>query len=65
MSDTFHLHNRGETGGSSTSMTKLEESARDRKNQLEGVLLQLKKMATHLSLITDENVTETDTLTED
>ena len=64
MSDTFHLHNRGSTGGSSISMTTLEESARDRKNQLETMILQLKKMVTHLTLITDDEVKDVDTLEE-
>ena len=40
----------------------LEESARDRKNQLERTILQLKKMVTHLSLITDDEVGEYDVL---
>ena len=63
MSDTFHLHNRlGSSGSSSVSMTKLEESARDRKNQLGVIALQLKKMVTHLSLVTDAEVDECDTL---
>jgi len=60
MSDTFHLHNRGSTGGSSISMTTLEESARDRKNQLESIVLQLKKMVTHLYSITDEEIADRD-----
>jgi hypothetical protein len=59
--DSFHLHNRGlNEGESSVSMTRLEESASDRKNQLEGVLLQLKRIATHLQSITDEQVLEGD-----
>jgi len=62
MSDTFRLHNRGETGGGSTSMSYLEESARDRKNQLEVIALQLKKMVTHLSLVTDNEIEEYDIL---
>jgi hypothetical protein len=62
MSDTFHLHNRGETGGSATSMATLEASARDRKNQLESMILQLKKLVTHLSIVTDEELKEDDVL---
>jgi hypothetical protein len=64
MTESFRLHNRGLTGSTSTSMATLEASARDRKNQLEGVLLQLKKMVTHLSLVTDNEVTEEDILEE-
>jgi hypothetical protein len=60
--DTFLLHNRVGSSGDSISMTSLEESARDRKNQLEGIFLQLKKMITHLSLITDERVSERDVM---
>lgn len=60
---TFHLHNRlGANGDSSSNMASLEESARDRKNQLENVIFQLKKMVTHLSLVTDEEVKEEDIL---
>ena len=62
MSDSFHLHNRGLGGDSSISTSKLEESARDRKNQLENIVLQLKRMVTHLSLVTDEEVGEYDVL---
>jgi hypothetical protein len=43
-------------------MAHLEESAIDRKNQLEGVILQLKKMVTHLTLITDNEVSDEDIL---
>ena len=60
MSDTFHLHNRGTGEASSISTSRLEESARDRKNQLESVILQLRKIATHLHIITDEKVTNDD-----
>jgi hypothetical protein len=62
MTESFRLHNRGLTGSASTSMATLEASARDRKNQLEGVLLQLKKMVTHLSIVTDEELHEEDVL---
>ena len=64
MSDTFHLHNRGSTGGDSVSMTKLEESARDRKNQLDSMVLQLKKMLVHLSILSDNEVYGHDILEE-
>jgi len=61
MTDTFHLHNRGSgEGSSSMSTSRLEESARDRKNQLEEAILQLKKIATHLYSITDEDIDEED-----
>ena len=46
------------------SMAHLEESARDRKNQLGEIIIQLKKMVTHLSLVTDEEIKETDILEE-
>lgn len=63
MTDTFTLHNRGlNSADSSVSMTRLEESASDRKNQLETMILQLKKMVTHLTLITDDEVNEYDVL---
>jgi hypothetical protein len=60
MTDSFHLHNRGLTDSTSTSMATLEDSARDRKVQLESIVLQLRKMVTHLSLVTDEEVKEDD-----
>jgi hypothetical protein len=41
-------------------MTRLEESARDRKNQLEDAILQLKVIALHLHSITDEDIKEED-----
>ena len=62
VSNTFHLHNRLGGDSTSTSMSYLEESARDRKNQLERILLQLKKMVTHLSLVTDDEIEEYDIL---
>ena len=63
MTDTFTLHNRSlNSADSSVSMTRLEESAIDRKNQLETMILQLKKMVTHLTLITDDEVNELDVL---
>ena len=64
MSNSFHLHNRLGADSTSVSMTNLEESAHDRKNQLGSILLQLKKMVTHLSLVTDEEIKETDILEE-
>jgi len=60
---TFHLHNRlGGESSSSTTMTRLENYAIDRKNQLENIALRLGKIVTHLSLITDEEVKEDDIL---
>ena len=60
MTDSFHLHNRGLTDSTSTSMSTLEASARDRKDQLETMILQLKKMVTHLTLVTDEEIKDDD-----
>ena len=40
------------------SMAHLEESARDRKIQLEDIIIQLKKIATHLYSITNEEVSD-------
>jgi hypothetical protein len=62
VTDSFHLHNRGLTGSASTSMATLEASAHDRKNQLESIVLQLKKMVAHLSIVTDEELQEEDVL---
>jgi hypothetical protein len=62
MANSFNLHNRLGADSSSVSMAHLEESAIDRKNQLEGVILQLKKMVTHLTLITDNEVSDEDIL---
>lgn len=42
------------------STAALEESARDRKNQLESMIAELKKMATHLYIMTDEELGEYD-----
>lgn len=41
-------------------MDALEEYARDRGNQLETVIAELKTMVVHLSLMTDEEVEEYD-----
>ena len=62
MTDTFHLHNRNAGSSSSSSVTipALEESALDRKNQLEKILLELKRMETHLHSITDEKILDGD-----
>ena len=60
MTDSFHLHNRGLTDSTSESMSTLEASARDRKDQLETMILQLKKMVTHLTLVTDEEIKDDD-----
>ncbi len=55
----------GSVGGDTKErMAQLEESARDRKNQLEKILAELKKMVTHLTLVTDNEVTEKDILEE-
>jgi hypothetical protein len=42
------------------STTVLEESARDRKDQLEEMILKLKKIEVQLSLMTDEEIDEYD-----
>jgi hypothetical protein len=60
MANTFILHNREGADSTSVSMTSLEESARDRKNQLGKMLLQLKTIALHLHSITDEEIREGD-----
>ena len=60
MSNTFHLHNRLGADSSASSVATLEASARDRKNQLETVILQLKKIALHLFSMTDERILDED-----
>jgi hypothetical protein len=49
----LNLHNRLGAESTSVSMSNLEESARDRKNQLETIGLLLKKMVLHLRSMTD------------
>jgi hypothetical protein len=58
MANTFNLHNRLGAESTSVSMSNLEESARDRKNQLETIGLLLKKMVLHLRSMTDEEFLE-------
>jgi hypothetical protein len=60
MANTFNLHNRLGAESTSVSMSNLEESARDRKNQLEKVFLQLKRIAAHLYSMTDEEFSDED-----
>jgi hypothetical protein len=60
MANSFNLHNRVGADSSSVSMSNLEASAIDRKEQLEHMLLQLKKIALHLHAITDEEIGEDD-----
>jgi hypothetical protein len=60
MANTFNLHNRLGAESTSVSMSNLEESARDRKNQLEKVFLQLKRIAAHLYSMTDEEFLDED-----
>jgi hypothetical protein len=62
MANSFNLHNRLGADSSSVSMSHLENSALDRKNQLENIILQLKKMVTHLSVVTDNEVRDYDIL---
>jgi len=60
MANSFNLHNRVGADSSSVSIANLEASARDRKDQLENLLFQLKKIALHLHAITDEEIREED-----
>ena len=60
MANTFNLHNRLGAESTSVSMSNLEESARDRKNQLEKAILQLKRIAARLYSMTDEEFLDED-----
>jgi hypothetical protein len=48
------------TSATGFSTTVLEESARDRKEQLEQIVSELKAMVVHLYAITDEEIGEYD-----
>ena len=57
MADSFHLHNR--LGSDiSIDLDNLEGSARDRRDLLQRLLLQLKKSNKHLQSMTDEEILE-------
>jgi len=58
MANTFNLHNRLGVESTSVSMSNIEESARNRKNQLEAIGLLLKRMVLHLRSMTDEEFLE-------
>ena len=60
MANSFNLHNRAELSSVDVDVTTLESSARDRKNQLENMIFQLKKIALHLHAVTDEEIREED-----